>query len=55
MKNLLSLDWETVTHYMDDELRERVHSELVPCPNKEFLTRYMELHLEKYGEEFTIN
>jgi len=52
---LLSLDWETVTHYMDDDLREQIHSELAPCTNEEFLTRYTELHLEKFGEEFKVN
>jgi len=52
---LLSMDWETVIHYMDDEIREQIHSELTPCINEEFLTRYMELHLEKFGEEFTVN
>lgn len=28
---------------MDDETRERVHFELVPCSNESFLKRYCEL------------
>lgn len=28
---------------MDDETRERVHYELAPCTDLEFLTRYLEL------------
>ena len=39
---------------MDDEIREQVHAEIAPCTEEEFLVRYMELHLAKYGEEFTI-
>lgn len=29
--------------YMDDETRERVHFELAPCTDEEFLDRYLEL------------
>lgn len=29
--------------YMDDDIRERVHSELAPCMPEEFLSRYLEL------------
>lgn len=29
--------------YMDTDARERVHYELAPCTNKEFLSRYCEL------------
>ena len=46
--------WAFVVEFMDDELREQVHSELAPCTEEEFLDRYCELHFEKYGEKFTI-
>ena len=36
--------------HMNDELRERVHSELAPCPDVEFLARYLELHEAQFGE-----
>ena len=39
---------------MDDDIREEIHRELAPCSDLEFLEVYMERHLEKYGEEFTI-
>lgn len=35
--------WETVVNYMNDEIRERVHGELGPCSEMEFLVRYLEL------------
>lgn len=46
--------WDATVNMMDDEIREQVHAELAPCSNEEFLARYEELHLAKYGEEFTI-
>lgn len=46
---------ETLANYMDNELREQVHQELAPCSDEEFLTRYLELHQTKYGQEFRIN
>lgn len=33
----------TWAEYMDDEIREQVHSELAPCTDVEFLTRYLEI------------
>ena len=40
---LQGIEWETIVHYMDDETRERVHMELAPCTEEEFLTRYLEI------------
>lgn len=40
---------------MDDELREKVHNDLAPCSDEVFITAYMFLHEEKYGEEFAVN
>lgn len=34
---------EAIAMYMDTDARERVHWELAPCTNKEFLSRYCEL------------
>lgn len=39
---------------MDEEIREQVHAELAPCTDEEFLERYQELHVKKYGEELGI-
>lgn len=33
----------TIAIYMDDDIREKVHHELAPCTNEEFLNRYLEL------------
>ena len=34
---------EAIAMYMDTDARERVHYELAPCTNEEFLIRYCEL------------
>lgn len=47
-------EFEAYVSMMDDEIRERVHAELSPCTDEEFLTRYQELHVEKYGAELEI-
>ena len=49
------LDWETIEHYMDRELAEKVHIALAPCDNVRFLLAYMMEHVNKYGEDFAIN
>lgn len=35
--------WDTVVSYMDDDIREKVHAELTPCSEEEFLAYYLEL------------
>lgn len=47
-------EFEAYVSLMDDELREQVHAELAPCTDEEFLERYQELHIEKYGAELEI-
>jgi len=39
-------DWDVIAHYMDDEIRNRVHNEFAPCSKYRFLTRYLELASE---------
>ena len=34
--------WENIVNYMDDEIREKVHAEIAPCSNREFLLDYCE-------------
>ena len=46
--------YDTAVSLMDDEIRESIHADKVPCSPEEFLTEYMRRHLEKYGEEFKI-
>ncbi len=46
---------KTLANYMDDDIREKVHAELAPCTEAQFVKRYAELHEEKFGEPFEIN
>ena len=34
---------DTISTYMNDEIREKVHFELAPCTKERFLKRYIEL------------
>lgn len=46
--------WDYIGAMMDDEIREELHLEMAPCTELEFLEAYEKRHLEKYGEEFTV-
>jgi hypothetical protein len=35
--------WDAVVQMMDDETREKVHDEIAPCTEHEFLERYLEI------------
>ena len=39
----LNEDWDNIVSYMDDDVREEVHSELAPCNELDFLKRYLEI------------
>lgn len=44
MPEILRLNlWDAIVNLMDDDIRERVYTELAPCTEEEFLTRYLEL------------
>lgn len=48
---------DAIAVLMDDEIREKVHFELAPCSNEEFLKRYCELDprfASVLGSEFGI-
>ena len=34
-------DMSEIASYMDDEIRERLHSEIAPCSHDEFIYRYL--------------
>lgn len=38
--------------YMDDEIRERLHFDIAPCTDQEFLDAYERAHFDKYLTEF---
>jgi len=39
----LLIPWDDVAKVMDDETREKLHLELAPCTEVQFLSRYLEL------------
>ena len=51
-KNGTVIDYEMAVESMDDGIREDLHSELAPCTEQEFFTRYEEEHELKFGEEW---
>lgn len=38
--------WDALVEMMDDDIRERVHYELAPCTDEDFLRRYLDLAKE---------
>lgn len=46
------IDYDAAVMLMDDETREDVHAELVPCSAQEFFDAYCKRHLQKTGEAF---
>lgn len=47
-------DYDACVNMMDDDLREKLHMELAPCSEQEFLDAYCKRHKEKFGAEFEI-
>jgi hypothetical protein len=45
-------NYDDAVERMDDDLREKVHAELMPCSHQRFFNRYCLLHLEKFGLDF---
>jgi hypothetical protein len=45
---------ESATYYMDDEIQERLQSELI-CGDQEWLDTYCREHENIFGEAFVIN
>ena len=45
------INLELAAHYMDDDIREYLHSNL--AENVDFLKEYKRLHMEKFGEHFS--
>jgi Zn-finger nucleic acid-binding protein len=43
-------DWYTFESLIDNDIRKRVHSEIAPCTDQEFLDLYL-----KYDPDFKIN
>ena len=48
-------DFAAAVELMDDDIRERLHLEMAPCPNQEFFEAYCAAHVAKFGEPFIVN
>lgn len=46
--------YNAAVELMDDEIREKLHQELAPCSEAEFLEAYMEAHEKKFGVAFVV-
>ena len=54
--NNKEIEFETAEAYMDAEIKERLHHEIAPCSEQEFVDAYIKAHAEKFdGEVFDIN
>ena len=51
-RKMSKAEFDLAVSLMDDEIREKIHMELAPCTEEEFLEAYKAAHKEKYGEEF---
>lgn len=51
-ENDKAVDFELATTYMDDEIREELHTQLAPCEEQTFFIAYEKKHWEKYNESF---
>lgn len=50
-----TVDFAAAATLMDDEIREELHSAQDWQSDQEFLDAYVSAHMERYGEEFTVN
>ena len=48
------VDFDAAVNMMDDEIREKLHNELAPCTDQEFMDAYAEAHEAKFNEHFEI-
>lgn len=54
--NNKEIEFEVAEAYMDAEIKERLHHEIAPCSEQEFVDAYVKAHADKYnGEIFDIN
>ncbi len=44
--------YDAAVNAMDDEVREHIHLEMVPCTAEEFLAAYAVAHEARFGEVF---
>jgi hypothetical protein len=49
------LTFADTLEYMDDDIREHLHSELAPCGEQEFFTAYEKAHKKQFGESWELS
>lgn len=50
----VEIDFDVAVSMMDDELRENIHNDLVPCTDQAFFDEYARRHERKFGEEWEL-
>lgn len=48
-------DYDTIVHYMDNDLCNELNDKYAPCSNLFFVQKYKEAHKQKFNEDFIIN
>ena len=51
----VEINFESAIELMDEDIREKLHSELVPCTEQEFFSAYEKAHEEKFGEPWLLS
>lgn len=46
------VDYKLAVSFMDDEIREQLHADLVPCSNQDFFNAYAKRHKDTFDEEW---
>ena len=54
-KNGKELGFNAAVQFMDDGIREKLHSEMAPCSEQEFFTAYEEAHKKKFNEDWFLS
>jgi len=54
-KNGKKLDFNAAVEYMDDDIREALHSEMAPCTEQEFFTTYEKAHESQHKEDWFLS
>ncbi len=50
----VDIDFDVAVNFMDDEIREELNENLVPCTEQNFFDEYCKAHETKYDEEWEL-
>ena len=54
-KNGCEINFDAAVEMMDDNIRERLHSQMSPCSDQSFFSAYEKEHEKTHGEEFFLS